>query len=377
MGQNQHIDQLLERLQNAPPSLLPMNMYIENHFSQEEQELLFQYFSNNSAQHTNELPFSESFGSTAFYAQEIYNFNTQFGTIPLTPPFDFNPVGTPTNGILFADDYDGSGTLYGLEFSLSQLVIVDPVTGTKTNVGALTGLLPNHIPSGLSWDPVSETMYALSGDWDNPVFAEAQLYSVNLETGVLTPIGSPTTEPIGFWLAISNEGVAYVASSQNLYSMDLSTGEPTLIGAMGVSLNFTQDASFDPDTNILYAATFQSGQNGSISEINLATGEATILGTTNGDEYGSFSIYEDKDLGTGDNALQAISLFPNPTKGKVTVHAPFDIPIDTVELFNTLGSRQSIELKDNSIDLSHLNSGVYFLAITSNEKSVVKRIVKQ
>ena len=48
----------------------------------------------------------------------------------------------------------------------------------------------------------------------------------------------------------------------------------------------------------------------------------------------------------------------------------------TLKIFNALG--QTIKSsKGNSIDMSELNSGVYFLNIISNSKNIIRRVIKE
>ncbi|HPF11328.1 MAG TPA: T9SS type A sorting domain-containing protein [Flavobacteriaceae bacterium] len=376
-GQSRTLEQLVQSIENAAPSLLPFQFYLDSNFSYDEQQLLKSYYAEIKNEKST-IGFQRGITEiTHFITQEIYSFHTQFGAVPVTPPFTFYEISAPTDEILFADDFDGSGVLYGLDYFDSQLVIIEPNTATITPVGPLTNLVSNHLPSGLSWNPVTETMYALSGGWDINVFTGAQLYSVNLENGELTPIGGITTEPIGFWLEIDNNGIAYVASNEKLYTIDLETGIPTEVGPFGaVTLNYTQEASIDPETNKLYAATYRSPVNAFICEIDKATGNATILGSTNGDEYGAFSFSEIELLGRDEFLKNEIIIHPNPSNAIVNIDIPGGNTIKDIQLFNSLGMSQKVVLTHNTIDISNLPSGVYFLRLIIGETRIQKKLIK-
>ena len=377
LAQNADIHSLLERLEQAPPSLLPMRFYVEDNFTPTEQQQLIDYYESKKLRHNTNPNKGVLSNFTDFFAQEIWSFNDDFGTIPITPPFNFSVVASIPDDILFADDYNGSGTLYGLEFYDRELVTIDPITAQVTTVGPLTGLLPGHIPSGLAWNPIDETMYALSGDFASTSFTAAQLYSIDLATGALTAIGDTIFDTVGFWLAISNDGEAFLAGRDNLFAIDLATGVPTLIGPYGFTLNYTQDASFDPSNNILYAAALRPGQDSVICEIDITTGAATILGAANGDEYGSFSVLEDKNLGVESYHLHEFSISPNPAIDTISIEVPLDYKIDEVNLYNILGMKESCVVRDHKIDISHLSSGMYLLHINVNGMQVLRKVIKQ
>ena len=74
-----------------------------------------------------------------------------------------------------------------------------------------------------------------------------------------------------------------------------------------------------------------------------------------------------------DNMVQ---LSPNPVKDIVNITAK--IPVDTITIYTTLG--QKIKYYTNikqSIDVSHLTNGVYFVKITAQNGSVIKKLVKE
>ena len=77
------------------------------------------------------------------------------------------------------------------------------------------------------------------------------LYSINLATGAPTVIGTSTRSSI--WLAIDDAGNAYTGDlvDDQLYSINLTTGAQTAIGPLGTNMNFAQDADFIPGTGVL------------------------------------------------------------------------------------------------------------------------------
>ncbi len=72
--------------------------------------------------------------------------------------------------------------------------------------------------------------------------------------------------------------------------------------------------------------------------------------------------------------LDGITLYPNPTLGKVIIGAD---KVDKVEVFDHGGRIAEMFLDTNEIDISHLPTGAYTLRITLKNGCAIKRIIKQ
>jgi hypothetical protein len=76
-------------------------------------------------------------------------------------------------------------------------------------------------------------------------------------------------------------------------------------------------------------------------------------------------------------ALNNISMYPNPTSGKITIE---NLNAQEVSLYNLIGQKigdfkvNNID-KNTNIDLSNYKSGVYFLHVKRNNKLVVKKLI--
>lgn len=146
------------------------------------------------------------------------------------------------NGLEFVGD-----TLYGAYFAtpngagppLTYLVTVDLNDGTLTNVGEITGFTPVR---GLAYDTATQTLYAVGGPLQALGTGDA-LLSIDLGTGQPTAIGS-TGLPLAS-LEFGPDGVLYAGADgpqptgptggAPLYSLDVATGNSTLIGVTGAS----------------------------------------------------------------------------------------------------------------------------------------------
>lgn len=153
-------------------------------------------------------------------------------TIPHDSPFgdgdrvSASPIGFPSVESLAAAD----GMLYAtsIDFSahMTTLITIDPSTGIGSAIG--TGDF-DVIIVGLAFDPMGDVLYGAGIPFG--------------ATGVDTP---------------------------NLYALDRTTGDTTLVGDMGVEL---QSLTWDPDLGLIGAFDH-------LYEIDTATGAATQIGTT-------------------------------------------------------------------------------------------------
>ena len=61
----------------------------------------------------------------------------------------------------------------------------------------------------------------------------------------------------------------------NLLSINKETGAATVIGSLGIDINYAQDIAYDRDNNILYGTLYTSS--GGLYTIDVSTGAATLL----------------------------------------------------------------------------------------------------
>lgn len=370
----ENIDQLLDRLDQLKHTPLSFSMVLEQHFTSQEQELLNNYF---DAQ-TPSYPTTSNFNADFFFALDIRNGGI-FGTLDGTPPFNtFNEIAT--NGLnAFADDLSGTGVLYALSFDSgtgeSNLVSVDQVTGSFSIVDNLAGLVTGHTPSGLSYNFNDDVMYALSSDG-----SATQLYSVNLITATLTPIGTGTGNALGIWLEIDNDGNAWMADITNdtFYGVNLSTGIATPVGPLDVDINFAQDVTYDHVNNELIMAAYTGGGTGGIYEVNRSTGLATFIGETDGinAEFGMFSA-PGNPLSIEDNLAQLVKVYPNPMTSLINIELPTTIDVFEAVIYDVLGRETDTKYHNGKIDVASLSSGVYLLQVETSEGTITRKLVKQ
>ncbi len=73
-----------------------------------------------------------------------------------------------------------------------------------------------------------------------------------------------------------------------------------------------------------------------------------------------------------------INIYPNPTTDLLNFDITGNILLDKVEIYDTIGKRVlSSQINNNSVDVSELTAGVYFVKIYSGENQTTKKIIKK
>jgi hypothetical protein len=191
-------------------------------------------------------------------------------------------VGVHTFGAVNGLEFVGS-TLYGAFFPAggmgqeggpsAQLVTVDQDTGALTVIGDITDINPVR---GLAYDTITGTMYGVGSELGRPTegIAGDLLFTIDLATGAPTPVGNTGAEitggiefgpdgtlyggiAFGGGDAAAPEGVVFFDG--DLVSLDLATGEGTLIGNTGTNplsgLSFVPGGIIGPGPNVIEIPT--------------------------------------------------------------------------------------------------------------------------
>lgn len=120
------------------------------------------------------------------------------------------------------------------------------------------------------------------------------------------------------------------------------------------------------------------------TELAIGTHIITITAT---DEYGnesscSFELEVEEELGTQDNTLSGVVMYPNPAANIVTIVNNSTISLSSVALYDVAGKVvMTVDLSqmtnEQTLDISGLSSGVYMVHINGEDSSVVKRLIKK
>jgi hypothetical protein len=146
----------------------------------------------------------------------------------------------------------------------------------------------------------------------------------------------------------------------------------------------------DPNTTITI-----SGPGGVIETLNLtlSTGTEVFVGfiadepvdaidivqaNDSGELFGQFYFGANCEvLGTGDNLLAEVQIYPNPVNSVLNVRTPAGLTVDNAQLFNVLGKNTGVRLVNGQIDVSQLARGVYILNLETSEGTLTQKVVKQ
>ncbi|MCB0452711.1 MAG: T9SS type A sorting domain-containing protein, partial [Aequorivita sp.] len=88
--------------------------------------------------------------------------------------------------------------------------------------------------------------------------------------------------------------------------------------------------------------------------------------------------YENKTIiGIEENQLNNLNIYPNPTKGLVFISSKTETIIG-ITVFDVLG-KKVLQLEGNiqQVDISSLQSGMYFLRIVTDRGEFVQKIIKE
>ncbi|MDC8006136.1 T9SS type A sorting domain-containing protein [Aureisphaera galaxeae] len=383
-GQEVNLEDCIQRYEDLSGTALSEHDVLQNYFNSEERELLSHYLEQQRLEAITQSPMHEGQLSHTFYVHDIRSTgNLTFGTLDGEAPFDaINTIIEPLSATCFAGDFDNTGTLYALTTEpdpvngfpyVKDLVTIDTTDGSVTVIGDMSTYMGQDVPTGLTFDFTTNTMYATTGD---------VLFEVDYVNGTAAPIGSfDTAGGVVIWLEIDNNGNAFAADIQDdsFYSVDLDTGNATLIGPLGVDISFAQGAAIDPVTNTLYMAGYQGGGVGAIHSIDKVTGVATLIGETTplDVELAVMSIEGIPDLGVEDNSRFYIKTYPNPVTTELTLEGLAGIAIEEVSVFDVLGRNMGIEMINSKINFSQLPRGIYILKINTSEGVLSQKVVKQ
>lgn len=128
-----------------------------------------------------------------------------------------------------------------------------------------------------------------------------------------------------------------------------------------------------PNTSVnIFGLEYNTTYTWSISPVN-------CFGNASGCTTWTFTTEQDPALSADDFNSTSFSVFPNPTKDIVNIKT--SLTIDTVIVYDLSGKQvKSIDgqnLRNNSMDISQLKNGVYFLEVTAKNKSQTIKIIKE
>ncbi len=162
--------------------------------------------------------------------------------------------------------------------------------GYNINTGALAyNETYSYMTTTMTYDPKTSTVYGIA-----IVEEYTALVKIYFNPGelVMEPVGVLQPANAGRWnsLAIDGNGQLYgiygdfevinsqyVCTGSTLYRIDKETSELTAVGPTGYDCAYATGAVCDPRTNRLFWAVCPADGNGYLTEVNTATGEASLI----------------------------------------------------------------------------------------------------
>lgn len=93
----------------------------------------------------------------------------------------------------------------------------------------------------------------------------------------------------------------------------------------------------------------------------------------------AFTIMGDTQAAVVDNNLLAqISLYPNPASDRLYIKMPTSVKLESACMVDLLGKRTQIKIgKNNTMDVSKMASGIYFLQVETPLGTATKKVIKK
>lgn len=192
-------------------------------------------------------------------------------------PGSFTTIGS-SSLLPFAGDFSNINPdiFYVIDYNDGNLYTVEVASGASTLVAPVTGLASGHNVSGMACNKGTGVMYVSSTD-----ISVSNIYTIDLTTGALTLIGA-TGIPGLIEIAVDGTGTMYgwdIVNDES-FTIDVTTGASTLLGPLGVDLNYAQGGNWDPESDIVYVASYSSS--GQLMTLDISTGALTLVGDFQG-----------------------------------------------------------------------------------------------
>ncbi|RLD71699.1 MAG: hypothetical protein DRI87_06600, partial [Bacteroidetes bacterium] len=169
----------------------------------------------------------------------------------------------------------------------ADLYSVDVATGTGTFIASTSGVGSMSV-TGMACDRTTNTMYVCFTD-----ISQSGIGTIDLETGVITQIGTQTDAPGMIEIAIDGTGQMYAWDivTDMSYTVDKTTGAVTTLGSLGIDLNYGQGGNWDSEDDVIYMTAYNLGAGGSeFRALDVTTGGTTYLGSLPTSQNTAFGV---------------------------------------------------------------------------------------
>lgn len=286
-------------------------------------------------------------------------------------------TATETNGVLSWFDVATGGTAVG--------------TGTSFITPAITTTTSYWVEEAITGCPESartEVIVTVTGTAPT-VNAGADVTVCAGESVTLTATGTGTIT----WNNNVTQGVAFIPTQTTTYTVTIADGTCTNTDDVTVTVNAlpTAVATVSNSTTITATPAGQSYQwincttNTPIANQTAATylatanGSYAVIVTNNSGCVDTSACVTINQVGIEDNTLEnSITVYPNPTKGKVTISIA-ENQLASIVVYNALGkvvSTQNNVQNGGTLDITSAPAGIYLFKVTTEQGSTIFRVVR-
>ncbi len=252
------------------------------------------------------------------------------------------------------------------------------------------------LPSNAHWSPLVGATHQTANAFLSPGAAVTPGVESVAETGSTTIFLAEINANSDADQAITGGGLNAAKGTITINSLDVSEDYPlvTLASMIApspdwlIAVNSINLRSGNPGVNNGWRATFTidlfpydaGTEDGTMYDLsNPDTNPLGVMSSRsnitpfNDRKIGTFTFtYNSSTLSSTQNAINAIKIYPNPTKGGITISNIRNVELSSIEVYNVLGKLvKQIEVNNApdrlNANLTHLNRGVYLLNLKASD----------
>lgn len=210
---------------------------------------------------------------------------------------------------------------------------------------------------------------------DPNLFRTWHLYELAIDMGPSTYVNTiqPAIHPfltINSDLSFEGYEACNAFIGQYIYDATEETLMTTSFDATLALCNYTEHVIFE---NMFFSYLAPSSAQHITLTIDPVTDEGELILEF---EAGSYARYGTSVLSITENGFQSIQIYPNPVADRLFISSE-NLQIETIAIINLQGRQVFSEKNETqSIDVSNLSEGLYFIEISSSEGKSVQKFVK-
>lgn len=235
------------------------------------------------------------------------------------------------------------------------------------------GRLIRTIDMGLTWTarqgPLNDFGSALPGESGTIAFSTEN-------NGCLLKTSGTIATPVYTYYTTTNGGQTWSTGTAFSGTRRILTYVPRTNTLVATSQETPIGTSVSTDNGTSWTNVESGAQRGVSAFLNLTTGWAAGFTTTSSSD-GIFKLTGQLET-SNPTAANKFKIYPNPVSSLVTISTP-DVEVSNLSISDLTGKvvlKKSLIGIENTIDISELSNGIYFLEINSDAKKEVVKILK-